>query len=126
MNYKVTISILIVFCTSIINAQKASAIELSPLVEKLGTQLIDRLLSPQSTPTNTPSFYPPQDSNYPSNSNYYNSYPPSSMPSYSPTYPPTQYSPSSPSMPMPFIYNPIIVVPQSPPVFNNYSNSVQR
>ncbi|AFZ56758.1 hypothetical protein ACOWPH_00035 [Anabaena sp. PCC 7938] len=139
MKIKLAAIIIITLSTFSINVQKASALELSPLLEQLGTKLIDKLFSPQPTPTNTPSYSQPPENNYPNNPNYSNPYPSSPIPnntmpnnypstqSYPPAYSPTQYSPNpAPANPIPFIYNPIIIVPQSPPVFNNYSNSVQR
>jgi len=131
MKIKIAATILITLATLSINAQKASALELSPLLESLGTKLIDKLFSPQETPANSSLPSQPSENNYPSNSNYSNPYPsspmPNNYPSYPPaqSYPPTQYSPSS-SPAAPFIYNPVIIVPQSPPIFNNYSNNMPR
>jgi len=128
MKIKLAATILITLATLSIDVQKASALELSPLLENLGTKLIDKLFSPQETPTNQSLPSQPQENNYPSNPNYSNPYQSSPMPNNYPpaqSYPPTQYSPSS-SPAAPFIYNPVIIVPQSPPIFNNYTNNMPR
>ena len=124
MNIKQITPIAIAFITVFLNCHKASAIDMKEILDKLGnklgTQLINQLLPSSETPTNNnPPVNPPQPiNNYPMPNNY-------QMPNNYPSYPPTQYGPSSPPA-YAFIYNPVIIVPQSPPIFNNYSNNMPR
>ncbi|MBO1053772.1 hypothetical protein VB638_14995 [Dolichospermum sp. UHCC 0684] len=131
MKLKVATAIIITLSTVFFNSQKASAVDMKPLLENFANQLVQGMFSSSKTPTNPPSPSQHPENNYPSNPNYSNPYPSSPMPNNYPPYPPTQsysptqYSPSS-SPAAPFIYNPIIIVPQSPPIFNNYSNNMPR
>lgn len=125
MKIKLVASIFSILSIVGLSSQRASAMDLNPLLEnlvnQLGNRLINKVLPSSEITINSPLPSQPPGNNYPTDDNYSNPYSPSSIPNSYPSIPS-----SSPSMPMPFIYNPIIIVPQSPPVFNNYSNNQQR